>query len=431
METTHENKDTTAAEEPAAAVEAAKGTGAHEIVSYDERQREVLKSVLGSDLNDDELDFALINSQRTGLDIFSRQMHVWKQQGKLIMMTSIDGLRLVARRTGKYSGRSDIQWMGADGIWVDAWIQEGHPLAARCSVRHLDDQEPTTAVALWAEFAQYTTTDNGRVLRNLWKSKPTVMIGKCAEAAALRAAFPAEMSGFYTEDEINTADDLMTAQKADPENRPGHGSEATQTAAKMLLALPDEARAKIEGWWETKYVPAILKQPFGQVGTLGDGALERFQPGSPHIDKVMELLEKATEAAGGAGAPPAEPQPDPETEVAASDSGCGDGQAPGHTPPAPEPAQFTDLEFSILDGLQTITMGTGAEIAASYGLRDDQSFKTALGALLHADMVELVPADDLPEDREQKRGPGRIYQRNDLLLSQIEDEANQPTEETS
>ena len=122
METTHEDQDAAAPD----AIEPVKGTGAGEIVSYDERQREVLKSVIGADLNDDELDFALINSQRTGLDIFSRQMHVWKQQGKLIMMTSIDGLRLVARRTGKYSGRSDIQWMGADGVWVDAWIK-GRP----------------------------------------------------------------------------------------------------------------------------------------------------------------------------------------------------------------------------------------------------------------------------------------------------------------
>lgn len=426
METTHEDQETTAPTE----IEPVKGTGASEIVSYDERQREIIKSVLGADLTDDELDFALINSQRTGLDIFSRQMHVWKQQGKMIMMTSIDGLRLIARRTGKYSGRSEIQWMGADGVWVDAWIKEGHPLAARCSVRHMDDPEPTRAVALWAEFAQYVSTDNGRKLRNLWASKPTVMLGKCAEAAALRAAFPVEMSGFYTEDEINTAEDLMAAQKADPDSRPGAGSDATREALALLEALPDEARAKIEGWWETKYVPAVIQQPFPQVGTLGDGALERFQPGSPHIDKAMELLTKATEVAG-AGAPATVPQPDPAgASDTPADPGGGDEQPPGSPSPAPEAAAFTDLELSILDALVKQVEGTGAEIAASYGLRDDQSFKTALAALFRGDLVELVPESDLPDGVTQGRGPARIYRRNEVLLAQIEAEESESTEET-
>lgn len=426
METTHEDQDTAA---PPAEIEPVKGTGAGEIVSYDERQREVLKSVIGADLNDDELDFALINSQRTGLDIFSRQMHVWKQQGKMIMMTSIDGLRLVARRTGKYSGRSDIQWMGADGVWVAAWIKEGHPLAARCSVRHLDDPEPTTAVALWAEFAQYTTNNNQRVLRNLWATKPTVMLGKCAEAAALRAAFPAELSGFYTEDEINTAEDLMAAQKADPENRPSAGTEATGRAKAMLMALPDEARAKIEGWWEQKYVPAMLQQPFGQVGTLGDGALERFQPGSPHIDKVMELLEKATEAARPAAPAASGPQPDPADNAASADPGGGSQEGSG-SPPDPEPSSLTDLEFSIIDALAPLGIGTAAQIAGSYGVKNDQAFKTALAALFQGDLVELVPSTDLPDGVEQGRGPARIYRRNEALLSQIAEESTSEESET-
>lgn len=170
--------------------------------SFNREQLDVLKNTLATDLSDTEFELFIHVSRRTGLDPFARQIFAIKRAGKMTIQTSIDGFRLQAQRSGKLRGTRGPWWCGADGVWRDVWLEKSPPEAAKVEVIHADYADPVTGVARWGAFAQ--TTQEGR-LTSMWDRMGDHMLAKCAEALALRRAFPAELSGLYTDDEMGQA----------------------------------------------------------------------------------------------------------------------------------------------------------------------------------------------------------------------------------
>jgi phage recombination protein Bet len=160
---------------------------------------------------DDELALFLYQCERTRLDPFHRQIYgVFRWDGRtkaerMVVQVSIDGLRLIAERTGKYLGQTAAVWTGANAgdEWVDVWRANSPPFAAKVGVWKLHAKEPTFGVAV---FREYAPTDSKGNISGLWPKMPANMIAKCAEALALRRAFPAETSGLYTAEEMAQAD---------------------------------------------------------------------------------------------------------------------------------------------------------------------------------------------------------------------------------
>lgn len=166
----------------------------------DKEKTELIKRTICKGSTDDELQLFVHACNKSGLDPFMRQIFAVKRwdssAGRSIMtiQTGIDGYRLIADRTGKYTPGRDTEFgYDKDGNlkWAKSYIKK----------MTLDGQwHEVSGIAFWEEYVQ--RTKDGKPT-SFWKSKAHIMLSKCAEALVLRKTFPAELSGLYTQEEMS------------------------------------------------------------------------------------------------------------------------------------------------------------------------------------------------------------------------------------
>lgn len=191
---------------------------------------------------------------RTGLDPIARQIYsiARKSKGQLKwqIQISIDGARLVAERSGQYEGQTTPEFT-ADGMaWTQVWLSSEPPKAARVGVYRRGFRDALYAVALWDAYVQRTY--NGDVTE-MWKKMGPLMLAKCAEMLALRKAFPQDLSGLYSSEEMAQADRPAPVEQQSqvaPERQPVTAAAPAEAEARMpskdWLALANAARSRDE-----------------------------------------------------------------------------------------------------------------------------------------------------------------------------------------
>lgn len=254
---------------------------------------DLIKRTIAKGASDDELALFLNQCLRTGLDPFLRQIYSirrkqWNSQERRyeeaqVIQVSIDGFRLIAERSNKYAGQTPAEWCDAVGVWRDVWLESAPPAAARVGVYRRDFVAPVYAVALFSAYAQ--TTANGDLISR-WKTDPAGMLAKCAESLALRKAFPQELSGLYTGEEMGKVVDVPPAANTPPEA--GESRQALESGSGgEKQAVPESGEKQAAG------------EPGGSKSGLIADYVGMFIEGMPLLDweSQVETLMRPQDAA--------------------------------------------------------------------------------------------------------------------------------------
>lgn len=204
----------------------------------DAEQIKLIKETVAKDATDVELSLFLHHCNKTGLDPLAKQIYFQKRKSRstgrseMTILTGIDGYRLTADRTGKYAGSDD-----------PVYDDENNPKKATVTVYKIVAGLRCAFVAS-ARWEQYYPGDAQGFM---WRKMPHLMLGKCAEALALRKAFPQELSGVYTKEEMEQdtkqeAIDVEVAEAPDPKK---------PTAESIYDGSPPH-RAMIFDWFQKR-----------------------------------------------------------------------------------------------------------------------------------------------------------------------------------
>lgn len=230
----------------------------------DEKLVQTLKNTLCKDLTNEEFQIVCEFCKSTGLNPFKKEIWPIKNAGKLQLMTGLNGYLAIANRHPQFDGMEII---------VDQ-DQNGVPTRAICKVHRKDRKYPSVGIALMKEFRKQSP---------IWSQMPTVMLTKVAKSIALREAFPQELGGTYTEEEMPKAYSqgaIEVSSDYNPQDGPPEGYKAPITEDQSQTYYYDLATIK----------PALVAQ--AETYLIKNGASKNEQTNLWMCDKELPKMER-------------------------------------------------------------------------------------------------------------------------------------------
>lgn len=270
---------------------------------FNDEQRQMIRDTFANGASDGEFAVLMEIARARRLNPLLRQVHfverwdgekhrkVWSAQ------VSIDGLRAIAERTGLYAGQDEPEYSDAP---------DGSLQLCKVRVWRKDWPRPAVGVAYWAEYVQTTRDKQTGKTRPaaMWARMPHVMLAKVAESIALRKAFPEDMGGLYSTDEMAQSEVGVEEQAPPaPPSKPRRERAAANDAARpapppedVVDAPPvaDEPRALVD--FDARLAEVELPGEAVAVWLKHRAALEALTPADR--EDAWSRLVKHTEAVG-------------------------------------------------------------------------------------------------------------------------------------
>ncbi len=228
-------------------------------------QIDLIKRTIFIGAEDDEMRLFFYECRRRGVHPMDRLIYPVTRKDKdggrhVTFQMGIDYLRAAGEETGRYIGQKPIQY----GPIIKQKTDEGDidvPEWAEAIILRKDSESGEVAEiphqVKWKEYYP------GQKLGHMWRKMPHNQLAKCAEAGALRKAFPRKLGGLYINEEMEQAEAIpftpiqMPQMKKSPEqSSTDKGEVITDPQAKRFFAIAKGTGAtddQIKEWLFREY----------------------------------------------------------------------------------------------------------------------------------------------------------------------------------
>lgn len=280
---------------------------------FDRRQIEIMRRTVAAGTTPEDFALFLEVCKHRKLNPFNREIYAIVRDNRMTIQVSIDGLRLLAERSGRYRGQLGPYFCGTDGVWREEWLSDAPPVAAKVGILRSDFDQPMWAIA---RYKSYVQMKSGGEPTTMWRKMPDVLLAKCAEALCFRKTFPGEIAGLYTHEGMAQADtvdhvpgpavdvSVVQAQAVDAIDTPaeqeastGQDQEAPATEQQLAsirklcqhLGKPEPEHQEAMTYLNAKELIAGLSLEYRQSRTK-QADPSRFQQVETLLDQVKDFM---------------------------------------------------------------------------------------------------------------------------------------------